>query len=286
MTEWTTQKLLNWVTEYFTEKDIDSPRLSAEMVLANVLGMQRIELYVNFDKTVTQPLLNKLRGLVKRAAENEPVAYLIGQAEFYSLPFKVNSDCLIPRPETELLVERAIEFLRMRQGEQAVCDLCTGSGCIAITIAVNYANSKIVATDISEQALAIAAANAQLNKVQGKISFLQGDLLTPLSEEKFDLITCNPPYVTEEEYEQLDANVKDHEPKAALIAGADGLDYYRRLAESVEKFLKPGALLIMEIGNQQSQPVKELFEKTGCFSQVTVEKDFAGNDRVISAIKK
>ena len=199
-------------------------------------------------------------------------------ADFADAPLSLRSQVL--------LVERAIEFLRTRNGEQTVCDLCTGSGCIAITIAVNYTNSKVIATDISEQALAIASANAQLNKVTGKISFLQGDLLTPLSEEKFDLITCNPPYVTEEEYEKLDANVKDHEPKAALVAGADGLDHYRALAESVEKFLKPDALLIMEIGYQQGQSVKELFEKTSCFSQVTLEKDFAGNDRIVSAIKK
>ncbi|MGD9109995.1 MAG: peptide chain release factor N(5)-glutamine methyltransferase, partial [Phycisphaerales bacterium] len=233
MSDWTIQKLLNWVTQYLTEKGLESPRLSAELLISDVLKLKRIELYTRFDKPVGKESLDKLHDLVKRAGEHEPIAYLTGKCEFYGLEFHITAACLIPRPETELLVERAIEFLQNRNGKQLVCDLCTGSGCIAVAVAKNFANAKVVATDISDDALEVAEQNVKKYRLGERIKLLHGDLFEPIIPEldryKFDLIVCNPPYVTSGEFEELDKNVREYEPKSALLAGADGLDICRRI---------------------------------------------------------
>jgi release factor glutamine methyltransferase len=289
MQNWTIQKLLNWITGYFTEKNVDSPRLSAELLLGHVLELARIEVYTHFDKPVSQNQLDKLHDLVKRCGANEPLAYLIGQTEFYSLDIKVTPDCMIPRPETELLAEKAIDFLRMREGKQYVCDLCTGSGCIAVAIAKNCPNACIIATDICDSALAVAAENVAKHNLTGRITLLCGDLFAPiidgLDNTEFDLIVCNPPYVSSAEYEVLDRNIRDYEPKHALFAGADGLDIYRRIVERVDEFLKPDAALILEIGYAQGPSVRELLEGADVFSEIKIEKDFHNNDRVVIATR-
>ncbi len=290
MQNWTIQKLLNWITEHFTEKGIDSPRLSAELLLSNVLGLTRIDLYTQFDKPVSKEHLDKLHELVKRAGQNEPIAYLIGKTEFYSMELDITRDCLIPRPETELLVERAIEFLRKRSGKQFVCDLCTGSGCVAVAIAKNFPNTSIIATDICDAALKAASQNVQKYQLTERIKLLCGDLFDPIMPqmdvEKFDLIVCNPPYVSAPEYEKLDKNVKDYEPKHALYAGVDGLDIYKQICEKVGDFLKPDAALMLEVGYAQGQAVRELLEKADCFTEITIEKDYHDNDRIVTAINK
>jgi release factor glutamine methyltransferase len=285
MNEWTIQKLLTWVTEYLTQKGVDSPRLSAELLLSHVLGLKRIELYTQYNKVVAQEQLTQLRDLVKRAGEHEPVAYLVGRTEFYSIEFEVTPDCLIPRPETELLVQRSIEFLRKRTGPQQVCDLCTGCGIIAVAIAKNVPEAKVVATDISEPALAGATKNIEKHKLAERIDLRHGDLFEPLVPQLdlFDLIVSNPPYVTAADYETLDKNVKDYEPRIALYAGPDGLDLYRRIVEKVGHFLKPDGALLLEIGYQQSPAVRELIEKTGFFAQIRIDKDLQGHDRVVTA---
>ena len=308
MQTWTIQKLLIWTTEYFTEKGIDQPRLSAELLLSHVLSMKRIELYTQFNKPVTGQQLDRLHNLVKRAGQNEPIAYLIGKTEFYSLEFDITPDCMIPRPETELLVERAIEFLRTRpagnlmvssmmqkgeisngarNGTQLVCDLCTGCGCIAVAIAKNFLNARIIATDICDAALKVAASNIKNHRLENRITLLAGDLFEPLVPqldiEKFDLIVSNPPYVSTAEFEALDKNVKDYEPKSALFAGTDGLDIHRRIIQNADSFLKPDAALLLEIGFAQGQAIKTLLEQTGAFSEVKIEKDFHNNDRIAFA---
>lgn len=284
---WTIQKLLNWVTEYFTGKGVDAPRLSAELLLSHVLGLKRIELYTQFDKPVAKPQLDELRGLVKRAGGHEPVAYLIGKTEFYSLELDITSDCLIPRPETELLVQRAIEFLRTRHDTQFICDLCTGSGCVAVAIAKNFPDARVIATDISASALEVAAQNVEKHQLMERITLLQGDLfeplVRPLDVDQFDLIVCNPPYVSAAEYEALDKNVKDYEPRLALFAGDDGLDVYRRIIEKADQFLKPEAALMLEIGYAQGPTIKELLEQTGAFTEIKIEKDLHDNDRIVTA---
>jgi release factor glutamine methyltransferase len=198
--------------------------------------------------------------------------------------------CLIPRPETELLVQRAVEFLRTRAGPQHVCDLCTGCGCIAAAIAKNFPAARLVATDVCDGALGIAARNVEKHNLGDRVRLLCGDLFDPilphLDVEKFDLIVCNPPYVSAAEYEKLDRNVRDYEPKLALFAGHDGLDVYRRIAQKVDDFLKPGAALMLEIGYAQGPAVRKLLEKTGAFGEIKVEKDLQKNDRVVTAKKK
>jgi len=289
MASWTIQKLLNWVTEYLTNKGVDSPRLSAELLLCHVLALTRIELYTQFDKSVPQRQLDMLRDLVKRAGLHEPVAYLTGRTEFYSIELDITADCLIPRPETELLVQRAIEFLRMRDGVQFVCDLCTGSGCIAVAIAKNFPDARVIATDISAGAVEVAARNVTKHGLNERIELLQGDLFEPLVGQldvtEFDMIVCNPPYVSSAEYETLAPNVKDYEPKSALLAGTDGLDVYRRLIDRADSFLKPGAALVLEIGYGQGPAVLDLLEQTGAFAEIKIEKDPNDNDRVVTARK-
>jgi release factor glutamine methyltransferase len=289
MQNWTIQKLLNWVTEHFTEKGVDSPRLSAELLLSHVLAMKRIELYTQFDKPITKPQLHRVHDLVERAGQNEPIAYLVGKTEFYSLGLNVSPGCMIPRPETELLTERAIEFLRTRTGSQSVCDLCTGCGCIAVAIAKNFPNAHIIATDISDAALNIAAQNVEKHRLKERITLLCGDLFEPivpqLDVREFDLLVCNPPYVSTAEFEKLDKNIKDYEPKVALFAGEDGLDIYRRICEKADQFLKADAALMLEVGYAQGQAVRELLEQTHCFGEIKIEKDFHDNDRIVTAIK-
>jgi release factor glutamine methyltransferase len=286
---WTIQRLLNWVTEYLTSKGIESPRLSAELLLSYVLALKRIDLYTQFDKQVPQDQLDKLHELVKRAGLYEPVAYLTGKTEFYSLELDITADCMIPRPETELLVQRAIEFLRTRSGVQYVCDLCTGSGCIAVAIAKNSPDALITATDISAAVLEVAARNVEKHGLKEQVRLLCGDLFEPVIQQldvsQFDLIVCNPPYVSISEYENLDKNIKDYEPQFALLAGEDGMDVYRKIFEKVDDFLKPGAALMLEIGYAQGSAVRELLEQTGAFGEVKIEKDFHDNDRIVIAKK-
>lgn len=285
MSDWTIQKLLTWITEFLTQKDVDSPRLSAELLLSHVLGLKRIELYTQYNKPVPQEQLDQLRGLVKRAGLHEPVAYLVGRTEFYSIEFEVTPDCLIPRPETELLVQRAIEILRQRGGLQFVCDLCTGCGIIAVAIARNVPDAKVIATDISAAALAMATKNIEKHKLQERIELRQGDLFEPLIPplDQFDVIACNPPYVSAAEYETLDKNVKDYEPRIALYAGEGGLDAYRRITEKVSQFLKPDGILLLEIGYLQGPSVRELLEQTGGFASIQIEKDLQKHDRIVIA---
>ena len=289
MEQWTIKKLLDWMVEYLGEKGIESPRLSSEMLISFTLKMERIQLYAQFDKVVSPDELAKLRELIKRAIANEPIQYLIGSCEFYSMTMKVTPDCLIPRPETELLVERAIEFLTSRSGTQHVCDLCTGSGCVAVAIAKNFNNSKVIATDICEKALSVATENIQKYQLGERIELLGGDLFEPVISQldgaEFDLITANPPYVTSSEMESLEDNVRKYEPKIALHGGVEGLDIYRRIISGIDSHLKSGGALIMEIGYAQGTAIKELLESARIFNEIKVEKDFNNNDRVVTAIK-
>jgi release factor glutamine methyltransferase len=287
MSGWTIQQYLNRITEYLTEKHIDSPRLQAELLMSEALGMQRIDLYTQFDKEVSKENSKRLEELVHRAEEFEPIAYIIGRTEFYSIDLEITKDCLIPRPETELLVDKALEFLKGRKARQFVCDLCTGCGCIAIAIAKNFLDADIIATDISDAALKHAEKNIERHRLKERIRLLCGDLFEPfvpqIDRAKFDLIICNPPYVSSAEYEKLDKNVKDYEPRQALFGGEDGLDVYRRIALEAADYLKADAALIVETGYRQGEAVKKLFEQAGYFGEIKIEKDFQNNDRVVIA---
>ena len=289
MEAWTIKKLLEWICGYFEQNGVDAPRLSAELLLCHVLKLERIQLYTLYDKVVAADDLATLRAMVKRAAEHEPVAYLVGRCEFYSLPLTITSDCLIPRPETEHLVERAVDFLRSRPAPQRVLDICTGSGCIAAAIAKNVPQVDIIATDICDKALAVAAANIEKLTLTEQVQLLCGDLFDPiingLDDPQFDLIVSNPPYVSDAEFEALDKNVKDYEPTLALRAGVDGLDVYHRIIEQADNFLKPNGALIMEIGYAQGPAIRQLLIDSGIFTDTIIEKDFANNDRIAIAKK-
>ncbi len=287
MTEWTNTKLLDWMVSYLDKAGVESARLRSEMLLSHILGVQRIMLYIN--NPVAAEKLTPLKELVRQAANHKPVEYIIGHTTFYSMTINVSGDTLIPRPETEDVVQHTIDALRGRGADcRRVLDLCTGSGCIAAAVAKNVPDCSVVATDVSPGALAVAAENFKLCKVDDRVVPLEGDLFEPLAgldDRVFDVIVSNPPYVTAAEYEQLDKNVRDYEPPAALLAGADGLDFYRRIAACAAEHLKADGVLVLEIGYQQADAVTALLKDTGGFAEVKVHKDFAGNNRVIVAQK-
>ncbi len=290
MTTWTIKKLLEWITEYLKDKGVDSPRFATELLLSHVLEMKRIELYTNYSKPVAKPDLDKLHKLVKRAAENEPIQYLVGRTQFYSLEIQVSPACLIPRPETEQLVEISIDFLKTRRGHQKILEPCTGSGCISIALAKNFPDCDIVSTDISESALSVAEKNIENHSLRDQTKLLKGNLYDPLipemEDEQFDLIVSNPPYVTNAEYEKLEENVKEYEPRRALLAGEYGTDVIEPLIEKAAEFLKSGGSLIFEIGYQQANLVKQLINENKNFENVNIFKDFQKNDRIARTFKK
>ncbi len=285
MTEWTTTKLLDWTVGYLDKAGVESARLRSEMLLSHILGVQRIMLYIN--SPVAADKLAFFKELVREAANHKPVEYIIGHTTFYSMTINVNADTLIPRPETEDVVQHAIDALRGRSADcRRVLDLCTGSGCIAAAIAKNVPDCSVVATDISVGAMAVAAGNFKLCKVDERVILLEGNMFEPLAgleDGIFDLIVSNPPYIAAAEYEQLDKNVRDYEPATALLAGVDGLDFYRRIAAAGAEHLKADGVLVLEIGYQQGDAVTGLLNGVGKFADVKVHKDLTGNDRVIVA---
>jgi len=285
MAAWTIKALLEWITPHLTDKGVDSPRLCAEFLLTEVLDMQRMDLYTQFNTIVSAEHLAILRDLVKRAGEHEPVAYLVGKSEFYSIELNIKPGCSIPRPETELLVQECIDILREHNTKQTILDLCTGSACIAIALAMNYKDAHITASDISAEALAIAQTNIKKHALEQRINLVHGDLFEPIDSTCFDIIVCNPPYIAETEYKDLDKNVRDYEPKLALCAGIKGLDLYQRIIEQVHNYLKPNAYLLLEIGYNQADALENMINNTGQFKCVCIKKDFQGHTRVVIAQK-
>jgi len=229
--------------------------------------------------------------LVRRCGKHEPVAYLTGKAHFYSLELIVEPGVLIPRPETEVLVTESLDFIRDQANRPTVdvLDLCTGSGCIAIAIAANAVEAEIIAAEHSTKALQIARKNIESHELQGRVTLVESDLFAGMDKADkgvFDLIVSNPPYVSTREYEKLEPVVRDYEPKEALLAGEDGLDYYRRIVTEAEPYLADEGLLMVEIAYNQADDVTKLFEESGYLDEVAVVKDHLGHKRVIKAQKK
>lgn len=281
--------LLSKSAAWLKDKGCTSPRLDAELLLAEVLGMSRVDLYVKFDQPLIPSEIDSYREFIRRRAEGEPVAYILGRAYFHNLEIKVNGSVLIPRPETEHLVEAAIEFLM--EGDwpspPEVLDLCTGSGAIAIAIAKGFPEADITASDASVEALALAAENATLTGVAPRIRFVQSDLFEDIDPvATYDLIVANPPYISAEEWETLPRDVREFEPREALYGGLDGLDFYRLLAEQAPQQLKPDGGLVLETGSTQAVAVREMLEATGHFKTVGVFQDYAGLDRVVAAQRR
>ncbi len=273
---WTLLRLLRWTTEYFTEKGIDSPRLDAELLLAHVLKLDRVGLYLNYDRPLSAAELDLIRPLVKRRGQREPLQYLIGQTEFWSLEFDVEPAVLIPRPDTEILVEEALNHA----GESGqLLDVGTGSGAILISLATELPGWQLTGLDISPAALAVARRNAQKHAVAENIRWLQADL-AQLPAQRYDLIVSNPPYIAAAEWEALMPEVRCHEPQQALLADNQGLACYQHLTRQASAHLNPGGWLLVEIGCQQAAAVQQLFSAAG-LSDVYLREDYAGQPRVV-----
>lgn len=281
--EWTVKRILDWTTEHLKKHGSESARLDAEILLAHTRGCKRIDLYTRYDEPLSERQRAQMRDLVKRRANAEPVAYLVGYKEFYSLSFKVTRDVLIPRPETETLVLEAIELAKSSPADRlSLLDLCTGSGCIAVAAAKGSTKLAVSATDRSEAALAVARENAE--RIGVTVQFRQGDLFDAVpADAKFDVILSNPPYVSEREYESLPPDIRRHEPAVALLAGPDGLDVLRRIADEAPKRLHAGGQLLVELDPQQAETVAGLLRPN--FTDVRFVKDLAGNVRVVHATK-
>ncbi len=278
---WTLLKLLRWTTDYFAEKGIDNPRLNAELLLAHVLHLDRVGLYLNFERPMTAAELDSIRPLVKRRGQREPLQYLIGHTEFWSLQFEVTPAVLIPRADTEIIVEEALGRAE-ETGE--LLDVGTGSGAIVISLARELADWQLTGLDISTAALEVASRNAVNNGVAGQVRFLHGDL-AELPSQQYDLIVSNPPYIAQAEWDDLMPEVRCFEPQQALLAAENGLDCYRRLTAQAQSRLKPGGWLLVEIGYRQAGAVQQLFAAAG-LRDIFVRDDYAGQPRVVGGCHK
>ncbi|HEY7089892.1 MAG TPA: peptide chain release factor N(5)-glutamine methyltransferase [Tepidisphaeraceae bacterium] len=289
---WTVKRLLEWTSGFFSRKEVDNPRLSAEQLLAHVLNVPRIKLYTDYEHVLSSEELARYRELVRRASEEEPIAYLTGRAHFFNLEFEVTRDVLIPRPDTETLVENVLQLARRETGFESprVLEVCTGSGCIAAAIAHHQKHATIVATDISEAALAVARGNIDRLGLSERITLLQGDLYEPLAglvdQHPFDLIVSNPPYIATAKVAELDRSVREYEPMVALDGGADGLAVHRRLFEGAAQRLRSGGRIFFEIAFDQAEQVLALASDFVDFVEPRILRDHAGNDRVLTALRK
>lgn len=304
---WTVRRIIDWTKDYLSRHGSDSPRVEAEILLSHAWNCDRILLYTRFEQAAPDRVREQMRDLVRRRASNEPVAYLVGHREFHSLKFAVSPAVLVPRPETETLVEEALEFVRGAAspvgeadarpeagaddgGSQpeappvarpvSVLDLGTGSGCLAVTIAKRCPSAAIDAVDLSPDAIAIAATNAERHDVSDRVRFLEGDLFEPVGGGAYDLIVSNPPYVTTDEMPTLDADVRDHEPHLALDGGADGLDVARRLIADAPQHLRAAGALMLELDPAQMRPASELLTAAG-FVRLRTARDLSGRQRVL-----
>jgi release factor glutamine methyltransferase len=275
---WTVRRVLGWTTQHFEKLGLDSPRLTAELLLAHVLRTSRVRLYTNLEQPLEPSELAAYRGLIARRAAGEPTSYLTGTREFYGRTFAVDPRVLVPRPETELLVGAVLQAVP-RDAEVRILDLCTGSGCVGITLALERTRARLLATDASPGAVEVARANAAALGAADRFEARLGDLFAPLAgESPFDVVVANPPYVPVGELPTLSPEVR-REPSLALDGGPDGLDVVRRIAAEAPRRLVPGGLLALEIGDGQGPAVHSLLETAG-YASVRIERDLARHDRL------
>ena len=265
---------------------IPSPHLDAELLLSFCQGCDRLEFYKNPALTVDETALMQFQKLVERRLQWEPLAYLVGQKEFWSLVLEVNNDVLIPRPDAEVLLEKALQIVcQIDAAAIRILDLGTGSGAIALALAKELRHAQIVATEISEAALAVAGKNAQQLGLEAQIDFRQGDLFAPVAGF-FDIIVSNPPYIADEEYDQLPPGVRNYEPREALIAGRQGTDFYEKIIDQSPGYLQKNGWLVLEIGATQQTRVISIMEASGYYQDIGIRNDYAGLPRVIKARRK
>jgi release factor glutamine methyltransferase len=280
----TVLEAIKLATEYFEKKEIESPRINAEILLADVLKCKRIDLYLKFDQPLKENEVNLFREYISRRGKYEPVQYIIGYTEFYGLVFKVDKSVLIPRPETEILVETIINQNKEKD-EISILDVGTGSGNIPVSLAKMMPQSKNTSIDISESAIGIAKQNAESNDVN--VTFIRQDIFdNPFPfDSKYDIIVSNPPYVDSSEYNNLQKEIIEHEPRFAVTDDGDGLKYYRRICEVANSVMKENGKLYFEMGKGQSQDICSIMEVNG-FSEIGIVKDYPQIERVIYGTKK
>jgi release factor glutamine methyltransferase len=280
---WTTRRLLAWTAQHLARKKVDSPRLATEMLLAHVLGVDRLKLYMDPDRPANELELATFRGLVERAVNHEPVDYLVAKSPFFSMMLTVNPDVLIPRPSTETLIEHVIQHARRTPGfnSPTLADVGTGSGAIAIALARHIPNSRVIATDISDKALDVARENALAHGVADRIEFRQGDMLEPIAHERLRYLVSNPPYISDAEWRDVPPNVKDYEPPSALRGGADGLRYLRELIEKSRPLVDSPGQLVLEASSSQKQALLKLTASAGGWDNAHVLADHEHLPRVL-----
>jgi release factor glutamine methyltransferase len=281
---WTILSVARWAAEDFKRRSFDSPRLDAELLLAHALGIDRIRVIIDATRTLSPEELSRYRELIKRRRSGEPIAYILGVREFYGLPFRVDRRVLIPRPDSEALVDTALERTRHWSLYGRALDLCTGSGCIAIAFAKRRPTWRVTGVDLSPDALTVARDNAfRLGAIWG-VCFVVGDLFAPLGEsERFELITANPPYVPSAELAELEPQIRHFEPHLALDGGPDGLDAIRRIVEQAAERLLPGGVLATEIHYSLGDAACALLERAG-FVAIERRRDYGGHERVVSGV--
>ena len=270
--------------DFLGKKNVESPRLQVELLLAHLLKMPRMKLYLNFERALSPAEINSLRELVKRRGRREPLQHITGATSFCGYEIVVNRHALVPRPETELLAELGWQFLSTFNPQPSTAlDFGTGTGCITIALAAKCPNAKIIATDISADALALAREIAAKNNLAGRIEFLHGDGFAALpAGSKFDLIISNPPYVPSAEIETLQPEVRDFDPRMALDGGADGLDFYRKLAAEAKPFLKPDGKIMLEFGDGQAAAIRKIFENEKWIVEA-IKDDYSQRERILIA---
>lgn len=278
---WTTLKILNWTKGYFCSRGIENARLEAEWLLCAATGLDRVGLYLSYDKPLNRDELALFRQMVARRARREPLQHILGTQEFCGLEFQVSPDVLIPRHDTETLVEEA---LKRAAGRVSVLDIGTGSGCIAVSLAKRLPDARVTAVDVSAAALEVARANALANGVD--VEFFAGSLLEPVAGRCFDLIVSNPPYIPRADIALLEPEVRDGDPLLALDGGVDGLDIYRCLIPASLEQLNPGGWLLVEVGAGQARDVAALFDATAGYDMVVTAHDPGGIERVVAASRK
>lgn len=285
---WTIGRILKWTEQYFKDKGIESPRLDAEVLLAHVLEKQRIYLYVHFDEPLQPGELAAYREMIKKRVLRVPVAQILGEKEFMGLTFKVTADTLVPRPDTEILVQAAVDRLRAMAGEEPLrfADIGTGSGAICLSVLHYLAGTVADTVDISPAARAVAEENAASLGLADRITFHTGDLLQPLSGISFVAILSNPPYIPEADIAKLAPEVRLKEPHTALSGGQDGLDFYRRLANEAPAMLVPGGFTAFEVGIHQAGDVADLLKANPLIDRTEILPDYAGIDRVVVGWRK
>ena len=266
-------------TQYLEQKGIENPRRQAEEVISEAFGLKRLEIYLNFERPLTESEIVKCRSVIERRGKREPSQYISGNVEFLNCKIQVTRDVLIPRQETEILTDKIIQELSKENLEgKTLWDVCSGSGCIGIAIKKRFPQLHVILSDISEKALEIAKYNAEINEVD--VDCLLGDLLAPFANKKADFFVCNPPYIAEHEFSGLEPEVRDFEPKSALVSGPSGLEFYHRLVLELKNYLLPGSKAWLEIGHGQGQALQNLFSALPCKS-AEIQTDWSGKERFL-----